>query len=326
MSLATRIKMSFIAIILFPLGMICLFLIAIGKYQIENIEEKYDIDVANTSMVFNRTYMSDLVTESIREKLYLAMEKSDFNPQQEDYWDKFNNDVSNEVVSIVVNYNDNYIYSGMDEEYGDITDMLPEYNSMSDISVATYYVEAGEKYLVKPVPFMHGDDNQTFGTVYIICQTKHALPEVKSLMIWFVIISVMLIVLTGCCLMIWLYKSVLRPINRLKDAAKSITKGNLDFSVTHPSADEFGELYDSFEEMRIHLKSSIEENLKNEKESKELISNISHDLKTPITAIKGYVEGIMDGVADTPEKLDRYIKTIYNKANDMDRLIGELTV
>ena len=57
-----------------------------------------------------------------------------------------------------------------------------------------------------------------------------------------------------------------------------------------------------------------------------MISNISHDLKTPITAVKGYVEGIMDGVADTPEKMDKYIKTIYNKANDMDRLINELTV
>ena len=61
------------------------------------------------------------------------------------------------------------------------------------------------------------------------------------------------------------------------------------------------------------------------RKTKELISNISHDLKTPITAIKGYVEGIMDGVADTPEKMDKYIRTIYTKANEMDRLINELT-
>ena len=57
-----------------------------------------------------------------------------------------------------------------------------------------------------------------------------------------------------------------------------------------------------------------------------IISNISHDLKTPITAIKGYCEGIMDGVASSPEKLDKYVRTIYNKANDMANLIDELSI
>ena len=59
--------------------------------------------------------------------------------------------------------------------------------------------------------------------------------------------------------------------------------------------------------------------------SKQFVSNVSHELRTPMTIISGFVEGILDGVASSPEKLDKYIRTIYNKANDMDRLIDELT-
>ena len=96
--------------------------------------------------------------------------------------------------------------------------------------------------------------------------------------------------------------------------------------ISTDSKGEIGDLYRNYEDMRLRLKESTEEKMVQEKQNRELISNISHDLKTPITAIKGYMEGIMDGVADTPEKMDKYIKTVYNKANDMDRLINELTL
>ena len=77
-------------------------------------------------------------------------------------------------------------------------------------------------------------------------------------------------------------------------------------------------------QIRESAKELIDSKLKSEKATKELFSNISHDLKTPLTAIKGYTEGIMDGVADTPEKQERYLKTIYKKATDMTVLVDEL--
>lgn len=136
---------------------------------------------------------------------------------------------------------------------------------------------------------------------------------------------VLILIITGCSLTMWIYRSILRPIGRLQEATKKIRDGNLEFTLDAEDDDEIGQLCQNFEEMRMRLKESMEEKVQYDKESKELISNISHDLKTPITAIKGYVEGIMDGVASSPEKLDKYIRTIYNKANDMDRLIDELT-
>lgn len=111
----------------------------------------------------------------------------------------------------------------------------------------------------------------------------------------------------------------------LKLATQNIKDGNLDFEVEVQNQDEIGELCEDFEEMRKRLKDNVEEKIRVDQQNKELISNISHDLKTPITAIKGYVEGLMDGVADTPEKQTKYLQTIYSKAIDMDRLINELT-
>lgn len=139
--------------------------------------------------------------------------------------------------------------------------------------------------------------------------------------------SVLLIlVFTAAMMMVWIYGAIVNPIKKLEVAAQKIKDGNLDFEIEVKGNDEISELCQNFENMREQLKQSSEERVRNEKENRELISNISHDLKTPITAIKGYVEGIMDGVADTPEKMDKYVRTIYTKANEMDLLINELTI
>lgn len=134
------------------------------------------------------------------------------------------------------------------------------------------------------------------------------------------------IFVTVALLIYWIYRTISIPLAKLQRAVRNIKEGNLDFEIHAEADDEIGQLCQDFEEMRLRLKANAEEKIAYDRENKELISNISHDLKTPITAIKGYVEGIMDGVADTPEKMDRYIKTIYNKANEMDLLINELTL
>ena len=140
-----------------------------------------------------------------------------------------------------------------------------------------------------------------------------------------IFVGVVILLAAAMLLVAWVYQSILKPLGELQKATHEIQNGNLDFTMDIDSEDEIGKLCQDFEEMRVRLKESTEEKLQYDEESKALLMNISHDLKTPVTAIKGYAEGIMDGVASSPEMLNRYIRTIYNKANDMDRLVDELT-
>ena len=118
--------------------------------------------------------------------------------------------------------------------------------------------------------------------------------------------------------------SLTRPLGKLRRAAEQIEAGNLDYQLEAMKNNEIGQVRNAFESMRLRLKQSINQSAQLELNRKELISNISHDLKTPITAIKGYVEGIQDGVANTEEMRNKYIQTIYKKATEMDGLIDEL--
>ena len=175
--------------------------------------------------------------------------------------------------------------------------------------------------LVKQIDFVFSDGDE--GSLFLVTRVNSVVS--RSFLIYLFSAIIFILVLTSIVLTQWVYKGFFEPINRLNVAMQQIAEGNFEYSLTSEDTNEIGELYRNYEDMRLRLKESTEEKIQNERQNRELVSNISHDLKTPITAIKGYVEGIMDGVADTPEKMDRYIKTIYTKANDMNRLINELT-
>jgi signal transduction histidine kinase len=177
-----------------------------------------------------------------------------------------------------------------------------------------FAIEAAEKHLM--------DDASYYPFRNIVDESG----RFDELVMNFCVAEFVILLVTAIIMVVWIYKGIAPQLKTLKAAANNIKEGNLDFSVASTGTDEMSELCNAFEDMRIRLKNNAKDRLEDEAEQRALISNIAHDLKTPITAIKGYAEGMLDGVADTPEKQEKYIHTIYNKAVEMNTLINELTL
>jgi len=116
------------------------------------------------------------------------------------------------------------------------------------------------------------------------------------------------------------------PLARLKRAVTEIRDGNLGYELPVSGHDEFTELAAGFEQMRVRLKDSMRLQEKAETERRAMMASITHDLKTPITSIMGYAEGILDGVADTPEKTREYASVIRKKAMSLQHLADDLSL
>lgn len=185
------------------------------------------------------------------------------------------------------------------------------------------YIKFHEGYIItSQMDFYFKDGSEV--SLFILLDTELMLKDFNKDKNRTTFIHLFILILTTIALTLYIYKDINKAINQLKRATNEIKNGNLDFEIRKHLDDELGNLSDTLEEMRIKLKHSLEMQQKYEENRKNLISNISHDLKTPIMSIKGYIEGIQDGIADSPEKIDKYIHTVYEKAKDMEELIDEL--
>ena len=114
-------------------------------------------------------------------------------------------------------------------------------------------------------------------------------------------------------------------LKELRRAADDLREGDLDHEILSCRERELDELAQSLEGVRQRLKAASLAEAAAQEERGLLMANLSHDLRTPITAIKGYVEGIRDGVANTPEKRDHYLEVVYAKTLVLEGLVGNMT-
>ena len=139
-----------------------------------------------------------------------------------------------------------------------------------------------------------------------------------------VVISVIVIVSLSQVFTRKIFKRIVKPVDKLMEANERIKQGNYDELIEYKGEYEFEQLCDSFNNMQKTLKEEKEKDTKWQKTKQDMISGISHDLKTPLTSIKGYIKGIKDGVADSEEKQEKYLDIAYKKACEMDTLLERL--
>ncbi len=320
MKFRTKLIITFLTILILPLVMTSVAFIGIGLYMTYHAERAYGIEISGYN-IFSETLDSyGIDTEDVYEQLRNNALELPEELENREMLDEINRRLIPKYSYLLVRKGDQIYYSGNDIGANKIFDRLPPYGYESEgADVGLLFMDMQK--LVRQIDFTFSDG--TPGSAFLITKVNNLITRSLVGNVFFSIIMILLI--TGLFLTRYISRSILQPVNNLNLAMQKIAEGNFDYVLTGDGKGEIGELYHNYEDMRLRLKESTEEKQQAEKTNKELVSNISHDLKTPITAIKGYAEGIMDGVADTPEKVDKYVKTIYNKANDMDRLINELT-
>lgn len=325
MKLRTRLQIAFSVIIIVPFILFTFAFWGFSKYQLNEMESHYGVPMTLDSLSDSMQVIST-ATQEVFEELRLEVEREPEQFLNRDFLEEINRELADKESYLLVRKDSELYFDGRSGTSGTVKRLfeeLPAFRKFRSNADGGSYIGNDVNAFVKQLDIEMKDGAQV--SVFIISSVTKIVGQTKMLIRDLVISMVVILIFTTLAMTVWIYKGINKPLQKLSEATHRIKAGDFDFELKPEGDDEISALCRDFDEMRQRLKDLDEEKKTFDRQSKELISNISHDLKTPITAVKGYVEGIMDGVANTPEKMDRYIRTIYIKANDMDRLINELT-
>ena len=117
---------------------------------------------------------------------------------------------------------------------------------------------------------------------------------------------------------------IMEPLTALEEGAKRIRENDLTTDIVYSGDVEFERVCDAFNDMQHHIHDEQEKNRKYEKARTDMTAGISHDLRTPLTAIRGTIKAILDGVVKTPAQTEAFLQTAYRRTGEMDSLLNQL--
>ncbi len=260
------------------------------------------------------------ISQKIKEE-YASSEGNNY-----EYADSVQNIDNINTIIIDKNYNMKYnsLYSkSADEEKGltkEIKQSISDYEKKLSKKYVYYIDEKDNEQRTKLVFISQIDDNNFI----ILKKSFKSIHESVVIANEFYIIAGVIVIFMGTIFILIFSNKITKPIIEMSKVAENISNLKFDKVVKVNSEDEIGRLGDSINRISEKLNKSIDELKKDVERKKELIRNMSHELKTPIGIIKGYSEGLKYGVVNDREKMDKYCTILAEECDRMDELIKEL--
>ncbi|MDU4305170.1 MAG: histidine kinase dimerization/phospho-acceptor domain-containing protein, partial [Enterococcus faecalis] len=229
-------------------------------------------------------------------------------------------------LSVIIRKNARFPYYSDNLVEKSLSVHIPNYE-MNNIMPTGTLDNAGRLYHYVKSDFHYLDGSN--GSFIVLKRESSLFEFFTRWIIWMILLIILVAIAAAWLINKRLTKTTIEPLEALEKATKTLGKDaqkeNPFTPTSHQTVStEVKQLQLSFEQMWQDLEEANAEREKYEANRKELIANISHDLKTPITSIIGYVEGLMDGVANTEEKKQRYLTVIHEKSLGLNDLIEEL--
>ena len=178
-----------------------------------------------------------------------------------------------------------------------------------------------ENSITVAVPIKNGQTIE--GVVLLHSPVKYMSSALKS-GIYTLIFSILVALILASISAVWLSISFTKPLNKIRDTTTELTKGNYEVTTQVKQSDEIGELAKSIDKLALQLDKSSKESERFEKMRQNFIANISHELRTPITVIRGSIEAICDGIISDPGQLKDYNEQILSDSIHLQRLVNDL--
>lgn len=234
--------------------------------------------------------------------------------------DKLNRILENNMMNVILYEEENLVY-----ENGDSSIILPEKLILAAESLDNECTIVQDEYCL----FAHkiNENGHTY-QLFLAAETyEPSYATLKAIIVILILILIAAVILsiyfTDRFLTGFVFRKIEKPLDLLESGVAQIRDGNLDYQINYDEHNEFLPVCNAFNEMAVRLKKSVEQTLKNEQSRKELLAGISHDIRSPLTSIQAYVEGLLDGVADTPERQKKYLLTIKQKSENISNMVSQ---